>query len=274
MPELVSQWDLSDDSRLYGKIGTSAKSGGFATSGSAPTRDSIEFDDETAITGEIGYRTRFMEGRGRFNVTAFYTQFEDVQVQTFQLDGANVLSLIDNAGESTSKGLEFEIDYLLANWLTIGASVGLLDAEWDKFPSAPCDFATKNSGNYDGEVPGTCNFNGKPTQFAPDYSGSLYADMNLPITSTLNLRGGINMGFSDDFFTESTLDPVAMQESYTRWDANIGIANVDGKWSLSLVGKNLSNEKILSNTVPVYPFSYVGYIHMPRTVTLQGRYNF
>jgi hypothetical protein len=42
---------------------------------------------------------------------------------------------------------------------------------------------------------------------------------------------------------------------------------------LTLIGKNLTDEAILDVTQPLFGY-YLGYTNMPRTVTLQGTYNF
>lgn len=272
MPELVAQWDVGENTMIYGKAANSVKSGGFATSGSIGALDVVEYRDEEATTIELGLKTRFMDGRGSLNLAVFHTQIDDLQVNTFQLadDGVTILTVINNAAESTSEGLEAELNFVVTDWLTVGGSIGFLNAEFDNFTSAPC--AQGETPN--GTVPGTCLRDGFDTPFSPENSGSLFANFDVPLSSNLVLSGGVTMGFSSDYFTDGSLEPTARQSSYQRWDARIGISDAEDKWGISLVGKNLNDEVILTNSVVIAGIGNMGYIQDPMTLALQGRISF
>jgi iron complex outermembrane receptor protein len=68
------------------------------------------------------------------------------------------------------------------------------------------------------------------------------------------------------------LDPAARQSSYERWDARIGIADADDRWTVSIIGKNLNNEAVVGLTQPLV--GYVGFINEPRMITLKASVNF
>ena len=276
MPEVVLQYDVNESSTAYFKVGTSAKSGGFATSGSIASLDSIEYDDEKAITYEAGYKSRFWDDRVEANLTAFYTEYDDLQVNTFQLiddgmGGSTVATVINNAGKTIAKGVEAEVNIEATDWLTFGLSAAYLDSSFDQFEDAPCNSTEPVPDN---PILGTCNRNGATTAFAPEWSGALRADLDYPISNGLRLTGGAAMAFSTDYFTEGSLEPTAVQDDYTRWDARIGLADADDRWYVNLVGKNLNEEVIISNSVYVAGFGNASYIQKPRTITLQAGFNF
>jgi len=271
MPEVILQYDINEETTTYAKVNRSAKSGGFATSASVAP-NAFEYDDEIATAFELGLKTRFWSGRGEFNAAIFNTEFEDLQVNTFVRDPndpANFISGIDNAAELTSRGIELEVNVATTEWLTIGASVGYLNSEYGEYDGANC---------YPGEIsdsptiPGQCDKSGDSAPFAPEFSGALSADVYLPLSSAINLTGGITMAFSSDYYTNGTLDPTAEQGSYERFDAHIGVVSTDDKWSVRLIGKNLSEEAVLGVTQDIV--GHVGFVNAPRTVTLQGTYNF
>ena len=81
------------------------------------------------------------------------------------------------------------------------------------------------------------------------------------------------MSFSDDYHTSGNLDPVYDQSSYEMWDARIGLRADDDKWNVAVVGKNLSDEEVLTLTETAFDYG-IGYLGMPKTVTLQATYNF
>lgn len=266
MPELIAQYDFNDSVTSYFRYGESVKSGGYATSGSTPLANR-EYDDEKATTLELGLKSRFMDGRAELYVAAFSTEFEDLQVNTFVVEGTTSISGIDNAAKVTSEGVEIEFNILPTDWLTLSASVGFLNATYDEYTQANC---------YVGETPddpvtGGCVKSGQDTPFSPENSGSVSATIDVPI-GNVRLIGGATLGFSSDYFTEGTLDPAARQSSYERWDARIGLADDEDRWSISLIGKNLGDEAVIGVTQPLV--GYVGFINQPSTVMLRGTMSF
>ena len=268
MPELIVQWDYSDDGMAYAKVGRSVKAGGFTFSGSA-VADFIDYDDEKATGFEIGTKNVVMGGRATLSVTGFLTEFKDLQLNSFQLaEGGVVITTVRNAGKSDAKGFEGEFQVAASDWLNLGASIAFLDSEYTEFPNGPC---------FVGETPsdpatGACDKGGSDTPNAPKWTGHVYADFKVPVSSNLNITGGVTASFSDDYFTEGAIDPAAVQDSYTRWDARLGIVAGNDKWRVDLVGKNLSDEAINTFSQPFV--GYIGYTNTPMTIGLFGTYNF
>jgi hypothetical protein len=170
----------------------------------------------------------------------------------------------------TSEGVELELNFAATDWLLLGVNVGYLDAEYDDFKSGPC--APGDAPNPDPNG-GGCVKDGETTPFAPETSGSVYADLDLPISGNLVLTGGLVMSFSDDYHTSGNLDPAYDQDSYEMWDARIGLRAADDTWNVSVIGKNLSDEEVLSFTETAFDYG-IGYLGMPKSVTLQATYNF
>jgi iron complex outermembrane receptor protein len=270
MPEVIAQYDIADETVVYARFGQSVKSGGFATS-SVPLA-ARAYDDEKATTYEVGLKSRFLDNRAQIAISAFRTEFKDLQVNTFIPDPSGnpgFIASINNAAKVTSQGFEIEGSALLADWLTLSGSLGYLDTTYNDFAAANCfPGATPNST----VVPGKCDLAGQNTPFSPEFSGSLGADIDFELSDSVRFVAGANMSFSSSHFTEGTLDPAAVQPSYQRYDARIGLAGVDDEWSISLIGKNLSEEAILSATQPIV--GNVGFINAPRTIMLKGTFKF
>ncbi|WNC74031.1 TonB-dependent receptor [Thalassotalea psychrophila] len=267
MPEIIAQWNLAGGASTYAKVSRSAKSGGYGFSSNTPTLDLLEYDDEIATSFEVGYKTTFAEGNGQFNIAVFNTTYEDLQLNSFTMSDDGVpQAAVNNAGESISQGFEADIKYLLTDSITIGTSIAYLSSEYEEWENAPCSASETATG-----LGPFCEREGMTTPFAPETSGNLFIDVFQPIGDELFLTGGINVAYSDEYFTEGTLDEAAVQDSYTRVDARIGITN-DDNWSVSIVGKNLTEEEINNFTQPLVGFVVVP--GAPRTVTVQGTYNF
>lgn len=267
MPELIAQWDISASSVTYLKAAESNKSGGFAMG--APAQSLSEYDDESATTIELGWKTRFWDGRGELNLAIFHTEYEDLQLNAFVNDETGIpRGVVSNAGKSTSEGFEAELNVAVTEWMTLGGSLGYLDAEYDDFKNGPC-YAGEPTLDPGGQI---CDKSGDAPPYSPEYSGAVYADISAPIGANLLLLGGVTLSFSDDYFTDGALTPEAVQDSYERWDANIGIADESDTWSVMLIGRNLSDETVNNYTQPLV--ANVGYPGTPRTVALQATYKF
>lgn len=264
MPELVVQFDISDSAMIYGKVGTSAKGGGFAMA-STIYPEYWEYDDETVVTFEAGYKGSFAGGSGELNAVVFRSEYDDLQVNSFVTEGTNQLGVISNTGKSISQGLELDGRLAVSDWLILGGSLGFLDATFDEFKRGAC---SQSSG-----LSGTCDLSGRDMPYSPEFSGTLRADISAPITPAINFIGGVTVSYTDEYYTDGTLDEVAKQDSYSMVSARIGVEAADGRWSLTAIGRNLGEEAVLDVTQPLFGY-YLGYIGAPRTVTVQATYRF
>ncbi|MGI9285306.1 MAG: TonB-dependent receptor, partial [Pseudomonadales bacterium] len=268
MPELVLQWDATDNTMLFAKAGASAKSGGFATTGSAIN---IEYDDEEVIGYEVGLKSSLADGAAELNVTLFRNEFEDLQVNSFLADPDTGLprANIQNAAESTSQGIEADARWAASEWLTLGGSIAWLDAEYDEFDQGPCSVTKQEQGQ---TIP--CDLSGETLPFAAEYSGSLFADVNVSLSDSINLVGGFTVSFSDDYFVDGNLEENLKQDSWTKVSARIGVAAADDRWNVTLIGNNLTDEEIAGGGQSPVLSTDLGYLGAPRTLTLQGVYRF
>jgi len=269
MPELAAQWEVDEAIMIYAKLGKSAKAGGFAFATNLG-RDLagnviVEYDDETAVGYEAGIKGSF--GNWEFNTAFWRTEFEDLQVNTF--DPATADAIVQNAAEATTQGIEFNGRWAANEFITLSGALAYLDAKFDSFDGAPCavDGSTPPSTG-----PVGCDASGMPTPYAPEWSGFLAVDLAAPISNGLLFLGGLNIAYSGEYLTDSSLAAFFIQDSYTRIDARIGIAQADGRWELLLIGNNLSNEMILNNG-QVF-LANAGYLKTPRRVSLQATYRF
>ena len=271
MPEASIQWQVSDDVMYFAKIGTSAKAGGFASSASIDP-NFLEYDDEDVLGLEVGVKSTLMDGRAQLNATIFRSDFDDLQVNSFVVNPANNLpqAVLENAAKAVSQGIELDGRIAVNDSLILGGSVGFLDAEFDEFTAAPCNRAT--TANPNGSLPGTCDLTGSELPYAPGYSGNIYADINHPITDNLAFIGGLKLAFSDSYFTDGTLEEPGRQDSWTKLDARIGVANPDAGWELTLIGTNLTDEEVLGSSQALLGYM-LGYLEPPRGLALRFQWH-
>jgi iron complex outermembrane receptor protein len=270
MPEIVAQYDWGDDTMVFAKYSESAKSGGAATGTSVPDGELV-YDDETAQGFEVGLKTSFADGMAELNVVAFYTEFDDLQVKTSTFVGTSVITKIGNAGEATTQGIELDGRWAASDWLTLGGAVAYLDAEYDDYKGAACN----TSGSLPADpASGGCDASGQDLPFAPEWTSSVFADVAFPLTSGLNLIGNLTMSYSDEYFSDGTLEPDLMQDSYTKYDGSIGLEASSGQWNVSVIGKNLSDEEINMSGQSLGAGYDIAYLMPPRLVVLQATWRF
>src|SRR3546814_4593869 len=74
------------------------------------------------------------------------------------------------------------------------------------------------------------------------------------------------MNFRSRSFLEESYNPAAAQKGYAKFDARVGVKEVDGRWELALVGKNLTNETTASHAfaTPFAPAIVSKFFDAPR----------
>ena len=269
LPEVSAQYDFNDDIMFFIKYGQSAKSGGFAfgtvLNANADGSPQIQYEDEQAETIEAGFKANLLDGAANLNFTFYHTEFDNLQVNSF--DPVTAAASIQNAAKSTSLGIEIDGVWQVNEWLQLFGSFASLDNEFEQFSNAPCPISDQLAG-----VPAPCDATGSPLPFAPDYSGNVGFDASYPISGNLNFVAGMQVGFKGDYIVDAGLERSIDQDSYATVGANVGIEANDGRWSISVIGRNLTDEAILNNGTPF--FTTLGFIKPPRMIFIQGRYRF
>jgi outer membrane receptor protein involved in Fe transport len=291
-PLVTFQYDVTPDAMLYATYTTGFKSGGFDVRSNAHPDQSVvnalrarvidlqgvfEYEEEEAESIEFGGKFTLADGAAELNVALFRTEYTDLQ--TSQFDGTLGFN-VTNAGEATSQGLELDGRWRVSEGLTLSGSAAYLDFEYDKFPNAQCYFGQEPNSTSN---PGLCDVTGKRREFTPEYQASLSADYVQPLGDALELRGTVDFVYSDSYLASPALDPNLEQDSFTKVNARISIGAADGQWDLALVGKNLTDEEVVSfgNIAPLATtFTggagavYYGFYDRSSSVALQGTLRF
>ncbi len=266
-PEVTIKYQATPDLNIYASYKTGFKSGGidnsilptaalqFVTPGFGTDAerqaalDSIVFDSETAKGGEIGAKAILANGTFRINTAAYYFVFDDLQVQNF--DGAAVRFLTINAGELTTKG--FDVDWVWdtpLEGLSFSGALGYTDAKFtDTFISSDPDGIPGNADDVD--------LDGRRAARAPKWSGNVAVDLVVPMGDTLEFGLNGNAAYSGSYFAGNNDFNDFVQDSYVSLDAAVSVGDSDGKWKLSLIGVNLTDE-LWANTVGDRPFLPAG----------------
>jgi len=273
--DIILQWFINPDAMLYAKLGNAYKAGGFDEQNAMGQVESFDYGDESVIAYELGSKLDIAGGRGRLGLAMFYSEYKDLQVSSF--DGV-VSFVVGNAAKAIVRGVELESRLRITEAVAVNASLAYLDALYRDFPGAACNeqqiqALAAASGSRQGC---TQDLSGQPLQFSPQWSAQLGLDYHTRISDGLQLLAGINLHYSAD--QEVTLDqnPLLAQPANTKLNARLEVAHQDGRWSLALLGKNLTNERTTSfgTKVVLLGSTYAQQISAPRSVELQLSYHF
>jgi iron complex outermembrane receptor protein len=258
-PEVTLKYQVNPDLNIFAAFRTGFKSGGIDNS-ALPSNslsqaalsgnfNSLIFRSETTRGGEIGVRSQFANRSVTLNATAYYYVVDDLQIQNF--DAVNVQFITLNAGQLTSKGIDLETRWRTpVEGLNLSANLGWLDAAFTQ------DFISAAG----------INIRGRDAPRAPEWSGNLAFDWDLPINDSIGFYLGGNMLYSSSYFADQQSFNDFVQEGYVTFDANISIGHPDGKWRVSLIGTNLTDElfAISSGPRPFLPPGGAGGFGIPR----------
>jgi len=230
---------LAENNMIFASVSRGYKSGGFDFNGGALDASGNEivqsaYDPEFINAYEIGSKNRFMDGRVVMNLTAFYYEYEDLQV--FRLTGDGPLT--DNAAQSTIYGVEGELDFAITDSFLIDASFGHLDATYDEyFVEVP---------------PPTQDFSGKTLNYAPEWTGHIGAEYRADIGDDQLIFRADWSYRSDTYFDRGNLD-FDTQEAYSLVNARIRFDA--GNWFADLFGNNLTDETVVTGQLINPPFA-------------------
>ncbi|MCR6645885.1 MAG: TonB-dependent receptor [Terricaulis sp.] len=144
-PQVILEWNPSDDHMLYVSASEGVKPGGTSTVGAGAWFDSdldgdtdeLAYERESVWVYEVGAKSAWLGGRLRTNAALFYQDYTNQQVATSVAtpSGLNA-AIIQNAGASRVYGLELEGRLRVTNHLTLSAAYTYLDAEYVDFTFA------------------------------------------------------------------------------------------------------------------------------------------
>ena len=267
-PSVALQWNVTPDAMLYASYGQGSKAGGFVGAQATTTPAQFEIEPEKADTFEVGAKLALLDRRLRLNMAVFRTDFENLQVSSF--DATTTSFITSNAGKARSQGFEGDVSFNILEGFFLTGSLAYLDAKFLDFPGAQCPFDNP------GCVPANNNAAGRPLPRSPKWSGTLNADVTVPISGSLEFNANGGMTFRSFAYLEESFNPAAGQDGFAMFDFRGAIRSADKRWELALLGKNLTNRITASHAfaTPLAPGIVSKFIQQPRSIAVQANFRF
>ncbi|MCA8970517.1 MAG: TonB-dependent receptor [Planctomycetes bacterium] len=246
MPRVSAAYRFDDSMTAYGVVARGFKAGGF----NLTSPSGLEaFAPEKSWTYEVGFKTRFDEGRYTAGIALFHIDWEDMQLSQFD---ATAGGYVTNAGEATSRGLELEATANPVEGLDLLGSIGFLDTEFDRFVD-----------------PYATDVRGKNLPFAPEMTASVGALYSHELADGVRFRIGGDFVHVGDFYYD------AGNRGHERYQvANFRAGIGDDRWNLDFWVRNALDERyqpVAFQANPADPNYFVAESSAPRTfgVTLR-----
>jgi iron complex outermembrane receptor protein len=286
-PSLTVQYHINEDVMAYAKYVEGYKSGGTAVRASNSLAFEQGFDPETLESYELGVKSSWLEQRLRVNLDVFVRKFKDQQVtvrnqEVAATGAADVPFDIVNAGRSTYKGAELELQAAVTENLRLSANYAYLKFDYDqvKDPATGADVTdfyhnivptNSYSLNADYTV-GNLGFG--TLAFNLSYS---YTDRQSgPYQDSYAVTGGV-----------PTLNAKAdsrqfVTPSYGIWNGRAALSDIKvgpndkGSITVALWAKNLTNKEYINYefVTVAQAAAYQGFWGEPRTVGLDLIYRY
>lgn len=234
-PEATISYRPNSDLNLYASYKRGFLSGGFNGGGFTPAN--LSYEPQLVKGFEAGVKANALNGDLGIDLAAFTYKIIGMQVNVT----VGIAQILSNAATARSQGLELTLNYRAPiEGLRLTGSVAYLDAKYKNY------FASCWAGQ---PAPACSLINGSKLQDlsgtrmlrTPEWSGNVGFDYNGAISDTLklNLNGGL--AFSSSYFTDAASDPLGKQKAYGLLDAAVAVARQDDRWTVSLIGKNLTD---------------------------------
>jgi len=231
---LVSpSYKISDKVMLYASASQGEKSGAveFVTATGATLGSPQNVRPERARDYELGIKSVLANRSLLFNANLYQTTVTDYQANLTVEDltsSSGTRTYLGNIPGVRARGIELEANYAATRNLKLN-----LNASYNK--AVYLDFSTTAP---DTSVPVLVNFAGRQLHGAPKVIVNAGVDYSLPVGRYLG-RVFLNNAYRSGSYLNASLSENTWQKAYSLADGGISFSTLDGKYELSLVGKNL-----------------------------------
>jgi outer membrane receptor protein involved in Fe transport len=277
LPQATLTWRPSREVSLFAAFRTGTKSGGPTNPQLIPftaTAANQQYKAETASGFEGGLKLNALRGQLTGDLIIYSYNYKNLQVASF--DSNLNASFIRNAGSAKTTGIEGSLNYQVSEFLGLRGAFGFNRARFGAFDNIQCWSGQTAAQGCDAN--GNQDLTGRPLPRAPDFSGTAGLTFSQPLNSTTTAEFTIDGRYTSSYYTSAQLSPYALQKGYGLVDATIRVTGGDDRWDLSLITKNIFDQYYTTFTADtllnVAQGGQSGLLGLPRTVTLQFRYNF
>lgn len=258
VPKISVAWSFSDDQMMYGLYTQGKRPGGVNRTRGQPFFP-LSYTSDLMDNWELGYRSTFGGGKGRFNATFYHMIWDDYQIELVDPASSPCLGpdgeedpseaipgvcgqpwqqVVANAGKAHITGINLEVDYAISQDWIFGGNVEFNEAETD----STIDL------DGDGEDDIT---KGLRLPVSPKSKGSAWLDYTHDVDWVGGTQFFSRLQVSYTGGSVSILEPRGLDDpnpqfktpSYTIGDIRVGLRG--DSWEVSLFLNNFTDERAI-----------------------------
>jgi iron complex outermembrane receptor protein len=210
----------------------------FAEAGSATK-------PEKADSYEAGVKTELFDRHLRFNLTGFWVDYSNLQKQIVVPlivgDSTFQVTRFFNAAKAEVKGIELETTLVPMDDLTLRGVMGYQDGKYKKYVTP---------------IPAGYDLSTSPLDRAPKWQWTVDATYELPLNDRFKLQFNGNVNYvARNLDTQSITSPVdnTYLNARTLVNASITLAEVQDKYYIRFIGRNLTDKRYIVSAQVVSP---------------------
>ena len=249
-PEVSVSYRPDRNWNFYGNYKRGFLSGGF-NGGSFNAGGDFSYRPQKVKGFEAGIKGNFADGMISTDLALYSYKITDLQVQ---VTTSGTIQELRNAGKVSSKGVEFSLTVRPLHGLSVYGNVAYADAKYDQYygscytgqlalhPGIGIGQCASQPNPTNNNVVGVLqNLSGTPLIRSPEWAGNAGFVYDTPLTDSMKIEFAGGVTFSDRYITNASSQPRSRSPSYTLLDASVRVAQVDDKWEVALIGRNLTN---------------------------------
>jgi iron complex outermembrane recepter protein len=261
-PQVGAEYSVSNDIFLYTTISKGYASGGF--SGTLAGVGIQVYNPESLWNYEAGLKTEFFGRSLVFNASAFFMDYNNIVVQSFEAAANGVpVNVYANAGKAHVRGMDAQWVWRPTQALSINAGLGLLSQRFLQFGIGADGLPI---------AAGSAHFFDSPS--VAINSTVQYALPLGPDRGAATVEGG--WSYRSRTYFDNSHSVTSSQDPYSTYNANLSYRFPREHLSATLYGDNLSNRVYLVRTGNL--LSSLGFTEgqfgPPRTYGLRLKYAF
>lgn len=213
---------------------------------------------------EAGVKTELFDRRLRLNIGGFYYDYVNAQVIQF----VGIAQSIVNGAKARLYGVDVDFTARVSPEFTLSGGLEGLHSEFIQYSNA-VGSTPKPAG---GATIFPVDAAGHRLPQAQSFVGTLSGDYEVAVSSG-SLHYNVTASYNGDYFFEA--DNFLRQPAYVLVNTSLAWTSPDRRYTISIWGKNLADERVISNTTSQtigYPTSYLA--QPPRSFGMTGKVSF
>lgn len=222
--EVSLNYEINPFSMVYLKFSRGFKGAGFNTSVSGDsTGATLVFKPEYVNSFELGFKSKFNE-RTRLNGAIFYVDYRNKQEildQGYKIEVAN-------AAKTNGLGAELEFN-IMYKQLRVDVSGGVVGMRYREFEFGEEDYS------------------GNQLLKAPNATFSIAPQYTIELGGKYRILLGSNINYTGKAYNDISNAEIIARKAVTLVNARAALMPKNGKWSIALWGKNLTDARYIQH---------------------------